>query len=181
MSTSVTPYAAYTGTLPDFKDLYTFGYKAMPRKLETQFLKSFEPRTKEDTWVLIGMQGNHIWKILNVNTLREVKLVDCGFNEYIFPEFDSEEFCETQDMSQQVSMQKVLSRKGLQASNKEAIQNQVLQDLDYKSTSGVLSRLMRGAREDNIVVEIPKYYLIRDKLDFFIREESYQPRVESLE
>jgi hypothetical protein len=60
VSTLVTLYAAYIGTLLDFKDLYTFGYKAMPRKLETQFLKSFEPRTKEDKWVLIGMQGNHI-------------------------------------------------------------------------------------------------------------------------
>ncbi len=90
MSTSVTLYAAYTGTLPDFKDLYTFGYKAMPRKLETQFLKSFEPRTKEDKWVLIGMQGNHIQKLLNVTTLREVKSVDYSFNEYIFLEFDSE-------------------------------------------------------------------------------------------
>ena len=35
VSTLVTLYAAYTGTLPDFKDLYTFGCKAMPRKLET--------------------------------------------------------------------------------------------------------------------------------------------------
>ena len=43
MSILVTPYVAYIGTLLDFKDLYTFGYKAMPRKLETQFLKSFEP------------------------------------------------------------------------------------------------------------------------------------------
>ena len=75
----------------------------MPRKLETQFLKSFELRTKEDKWVLIGMQGNHIWKLLNVITLREVKSVDCGFNEYIFPEFDSE-FKETQDMTQQMSI-----------------------------------------------------------------------------
>ena len=54
-------------------------------------------------------------------TLREVKSVDCGFNEYIFPEFDSE-FKETQDITQQVSMQtlpikgvQVLPRKGTQA------------------------------------------------------------------
>jgi hypothetical protein len=110
-----------------------------------------------------------------VTTLREVKSVDYGFNEYIFPEFDSE-FKETQDMTQQVSMQtlpikgvQVLPRKGTQALIRGA-QNDytkvyeqppksglgegawVLQDLDHKSISGILSRPMRGAREGNKIV-----------------------------
>ena len=84
VSTSITPFRAYTGDHPDFKNLRVFGCKAVPLKLNVQYPRTFEPRIKEDTWIFIGMEGSTIWKVLNTQTLAVIRTTDAKFDEYIF-------------------------------------------------------------------------------------------------
>ena len=89
VSTSITPYRAFTGDHPDFKNLRVFGCKAVPYKIDVDHPTTFEPRIKDGTWIFIGMEGNSIWKVLNVETLAVVKTTDARFDEYTFPHITS--------------------------------------------------------------------------------------------
>jgi hypothetical protein len=107
--------------------------------------------------------------------LTEVKSVDCGFNEYIFPKYDSE-LQETQEKTQQESILKVLPRKGIQAPNKEA-KNDYTKEYKQppKSGLGESSRVLQDPNQNNtkIVVEIPEYHPKGDEIDYSKeREES---------
>jgi len=73
---SITLYKAFTGNYPDFDKLRVFGYKAVLYKINVDYLTTFEPRIRDRTWIFIGMEGNSIWKVLNVKTLAVAKIID---------------------------------------------------------------------------------------------------------
>ena len=82
---SITLYRAFTSNYPDFDKLRVFGYKAILYKIEVEHPTTFKPRIKDGTWIFIRMEGNSIWKVLNVKTLAIAKIIDARFNKYSFP------------------------------------------------------------------------------------------------
>ena len=85
VTTSITLYKAFTGDHPDFDKLRVFGCKAVLYKINVDHLTTFEPRIKDKTWIFIKMEGNSIWKVLNIKTLAIAKTINARFNEYSFP------------------------------------------------------------------------------------------------
>jgi hypothetical protein len=94
VATSITLYKAFTSNYPDFDKLRVFGYKAVLYKINVDYLTTFEPRIKDRTWIFIKMEGNSIWKVLNVETLAVAKIIDARFNEYTFPPITSKKIQE---------------------------------------------------------------------------------------
>jgi len=82
---SITPYKAFTSNYPDFDKLWVFGCKAVLYKINVNHLTTFEPRIRDGTWIFIRMEGNSIWKVLNVETLAIAKITDARFDKYTFP------------------------------------------------------------------------------------------------
>jgi hypothetical protein len=82
---SITPYKAFTSNYPDFDKLRVFGYKAILYKIEVEYPTTFKPCIKDKTWIFIRIEGNSIWKVLNVETLVVAKTIDARFNKYTFP------------------------------------------------------------------------------------------------
>ena len=74
--TSITLYKAFISNYPDFDKLRVFGCKAILYKINVNYLTTFEPRIRDRTWIFIGMEGNSIWKVLNVKTLAVAKIID---------------------------------------------------------------------------------------------------------
>ena len=60
ITTSITPYKAFTSNYPDFDKLRVFGCKAIPYKINVDYLTTFEPRIRDKTWIFIRMEGNSI-------------------------------------------------------------------------------------------------------------------------
>jgi hypothetical protein len=85
IATSITLYRAFTSDHPDFDKLRVFGCKVVLYKIEVEYPTTFKPRIKDGTWIFIGMEGNSIWKVLNVETLVVAKTIDARFDEYTFP------------------------------------------------------------------------------------------------
>jgi hypothetical protein len=85
IATSITLYRAFISDYPDFDKLRVFGYKAVLYKIEVEYLTTFEPCIKDGTWIFIGMEGNSIWKVLNIETLIVAKTINARFNKYTFP------------------------------------------------------------------------------------------------
>ena len=85
VATSITPYKAFTSNYPDFDKLQVFSCKAILYKINIDHLTTFKPRIRDGTWIFIRMEGNSIWKVLNVKTLAIAKTIDARFNEYSFP------------------------------------------------------------------------------------------------
>ena len=83
VSTSVTPYRAFTGKHPEFRNLKMYGCKAIPR--QPNYTLTFNPLTRDGTWIFIGMDGETIWKVLNTDTLSIVRTTNTRFNKYTFP------------------------------------------------------------------------------------------------
>jgi len=52
-------------------------------------MTTFEPRIRDRTWIFIKMEGNSIWKVLNVETLAIAKIIDTRFDKYSFPQITS--------------------------------------------------------------------------------------------
>jgi len=73
---SITLYKAFTSNYPDFDKLRVFGCKAILYKINVNYLTTFEPRIRDRTWIFIGMEGNSIWKVLNIETLAVAKIID---------------------------------------------------------------------------------------------------------
>jgi hypothetical protein len=86
---SITPYRAFTSDYPDFDKLRVFGCKAVLYKIEVEHPTTFEPRIKDRTWIFIRIEGNSIWKVLNVETLIVAKTTDARFDKYSFPQITS--------------------------------------------------------------------------------------------
>ena len=85
VATSITPYKAFTSNYPDFNKLQVFGYKAILYKINVNYLTTFKPQIRDRTWIFIKMEGNSIWKVLNVKTLAIAKTIDARFDKYSFP------------------------------------------------------------------------------------------------
>ena len=91
---SITPYKAFTSNYPDFDKLQVFGYKAVLYKINVNYMTTFEPRIRDRTWIFIKMEGNSIWKVLNVETLAIAKIIDTRFDKYSFPQITSKKIQE---------------------------------------------------------------------------------------
>ena len=85
VATSITLYKAFTSNHPDFNKLRVFGCKAIPYKINVNHLTTFEPRIRDKTWIFIRIEGNSIWKVLNVETLAMAKITNARFDKYTFP------------------------------------------------------------------------------------------------
>ena len=85
VATSITPYKAFTSNYPDFDKLQVFSCKAILYKINIDHLTTFKPRIRDGTWIFIRMEGNSIWKVLNIKTLAIAKTIDACFNKYSFP------------------------------------------------------------------------------------------------
>jgi len=83
--TSITLYKAFTSNYPDFDKLQVFGCKAVLYKINVDYLTTFKPRIRDRTWIFIRIEGNSIWKVLNVKTLAIAKITNARFNKYTFP------------------------------------------------------------------------------------------------
>jgi hypothetical protein len=83
-SLSITPWHAYTGKLPQFNKLVTFGYAANPLNTLEKHPPKMAFRHKP-SYVFIGMEGSKVWKLLNMHTHLVEKFGDAEFNEYRFP------------------------------------------------------------------------------------------------
>jgi len=57
---SITPYKAFTSNYPDFDKLQVFGCKAIPYKINVDYLITFKPRIRDGTWIFIRIEGNSI-------------------------------------------------------------------------------------------------------------------------
>jgi hypothetical protein len=83
-SNAITPWHAYTGQLPQFEKLVTFGCHANPlNTLEKHPPKM--PFCHKPDYVFMGMEGNKIWKLMNLHTHQIERYGDAEFNEYKFP------------------------------------------------------------------------------------------------
>jgi len=81
---SITLYKAFISNYPDFNKLRVFGCKAVLYKINVDYLTTFKPRIRDGTWIFIRIEGNSIWKVLNVKTLAIAKIIDAYFDEYSF-------------------------------------------------------------------------------------------------
>jgi len=89
VATSITLYKAFISNYPDFDKLRVFGCKAILYKIEVKHPTTFEPRIKDGTWIFIKIEGNSIWKVLNVKTLVVAKTTNARFDKYTFPQITS--------------------------------------------------------------------------------------------
>ena len=85
VATSITLYKAFTSDYPDFDKLQVFRCKAVLYKINVDYLTTFKPRIRDRTWIFIRIEGNSIWKVLNVKTLAIAKIIDACFDKYSFP------------------------------------------------------------------------------------------------
>jgi len=85
VTTSITLYKAFISDYPDFDKLRVFGCKAILYKINVNYLTTFKPRIRDRTWIFIRIEGNSIWKVLNVKTLAIAKIIDTRFDKYSFP------------------------------------------------------------------------------------------------
>jgi hypothetical protein len=85
VATSITLYKAFTSDHPNFDKLQVFGCKAVLYKIEVEHPTTFKPCIKDKTWIFIRIEGNSIWKVLNVETLIIAKITNARFNKYSFP------------------------------------------------------------------------------------------------
>lgn len=84
LNSPITLWHAYTGKLPEFTRLAVLGCAANPLNTLEKHPKKMAFRHKPD-YVFMGMEGNKIWKLLNIHTLTIEKYGDAAFNEYKFP------------------------------------------------------------------------------------------------
>ncbi|RAL68310.1 hypothetical protein DID88_007040 [Monilinia fructigena] len=87
LSTSITPYEAMYSRQPDFKKLRIFGCKAWARNPQQPGLmtKKFESRVLKGEHIMIGMDGNNIYRLLNLHTKTITRTADADFDEYRYP------------------------------------------------------------------------------------------------
>jgi hypothetical protein len=83
--TSITLYRLFTSNYPDFDKLQVFGYKAVLYKIEVKYPMTFKSYIKDGTWIFIRIEGNSIWKVLNIKTLIVAKTINARFDKYTFP------------------------------------------------------------------------------------------------
>ena len=79
-----TPYEAYYERKPNLQKLRVWGCVAFPLNLAGRTKSTYEPRIKDQEYAFVGMRGNHIWRLLNLRTLREEVYADVKFQEYQF-------------------------------------------------------------------------------------------------
>jgi hypothetical protein len=80
------PYEAYYERQPNIRNIRVWGCTAFPLNLAGRTKSMYEPRIRDQKYVFIGMKGNHIWRLLNLQTLKEEVYADVGFQEYKFPD-----------------------------------------------------------------------------------------------
>ena len=80
-----TPIEAFTGRKPAVSKLRVFGCAAYPINPKETHPKKYEPRFKNKTYILVGMSGSSIYRLLSLRDLRETMAADVAFDEYVFP------------------------------------------------------------------------------------------------
>jgi hypothetical protein len=62
-----------------------FGCVVYPINLKETHPKKYDPRFKNKTYILVGISGSSIYRLLSLKNLKETMAADVAFNKYVFP------------------------------------------------------------------------------------------------
>jgi hypothetical protein len=62
-----------------------FRYAVYPINPKETHPKKYNPRFKNKTYILVGMSGSSIYRLLSLKNLKETMAANVAFNEYVFP------------------------------------------------------------------------------------------------
>ena len=79
-----TPFEAFTGRKPAVSKLRVFGCVVYPVNPKETHPKKYEPRFKDKTYILVGMSGSSIYRLLSLKNLKETIAANVAFNKYVF-------------------------------------------------------------------------------------------------
>src|SRR5579871_5952988 len=82
----MTPYEAYTGKMPDCTNIRAFGTAAFLIYPKEKHPPAFQPRFQDKyNYIHVGMEGSSIYRLLNIETLKEERYADIRIDEYVYP------------------------------------------------------------------------------------------------
>jgi Reverse transcriptase (RNA-dependent DNA polymerase)/GAG-pre-integrase domain len=85
-SEAMTPFQAYFGRRPDLREVRVFGCEAYQINRDRQ-KTTVDPKILKDKLIFVGMKGNRVWRLFNLDTQKEILTTNAGFHEYTFPKF----------------------------------------------------------------------------------------------
>jgi hypothetical protein len=62
-----------------------FGYTVYPINLKETYLKKYDPRFKNKTYIIVGISSSLIYRLLSLKNLKEIIAANVAFNKYVFP------------------------------------------------------------------------------------------------
>jgi hypothetical protein len=80
-----TLFEAFTDRKPAVSKLQVFGYIVYPINLKETHLKKYDPRFKNKTYIIVGISGSSIYRLLSLKNLKEIMAANVAFDEYVFP------------------------------------------------------------------------------------------------
>jgi hypothetical protein len=79
------PIEAYSRVKPAIGKLRIFGCAAYPLKPKETHPTTYKPRFRDKDYILVGMSGSSIYRLLSLKSLKETMLANVAFDEYTFP------------------------------------------------------------------------------------------------
>jgi hypothetical protein len=65
--------------------LRVFGCAVYPVNPQETYPKKYEPRFKDNDYIVVGMSGSSIYRLLSLRNQKETMAADVAFDEYVFP------------------------------------------------------------------------------------------------
>jgi hypothetical protein len=65
--------------------LRVFGCTVYPVNLQETHPKKYEPRFKDNDYIVVGMSRSSIYRLLSLRNQKETMAADVAFDEYVFP------------------------------------------------------------------------------------------------
>ena len=75
---------AFTGRKPAVSKLRVFRCTVYLVNLKETYLKKYEPRFKDKTYILVGISRSSIYRLLSLKNLKETIAANVAFNKYVF-------------------------------------------------------------------------------------------------
>jgi hypothetical protein len=61
-----------------------FGCVVYPINPKETHLKKYDPRFKNKTYIIVGISGSLIYRLLSLKNLKEIIAANVAFNKYVF-------------------------------------------------------------------------------------------------
>ena len=148
-SEAMTPFQAYFGRRPDLRDTRIFGCEAYQINRDRQ-KTTIDPKILKDKLIFVGIKGNRVWRLLNIDTQKEILTTNAGFNEYTFPKFTITNRSGRLPVPQRMFTE--LPNTFTEAANRPSTQDEVERHTELKKT--LPSRIRSGNEDETLPTRI---------------------------